>query len=421
MIGGGPAGLFLASRMASLAGARSGSERPEVILLERMAKPGRKLLATGGGACNVTHLGSVDEFLGRYGDKGRFLKKALYAFTNRDLASWLGERGIALEAERGGKLFPASRKAADVLGVLLEECASAGVRIVTGARATAVRRGDGLFAVEALGADGGSASYRAPFLAIAAGGCSYPGTGSSGDGYLLARSLGHSIVPPRPALAPLTLRGSALRGLAGLGFEDLPFAIRRGGKRIGRSRGEVLITHEGLSGPGILDASRGLEPGDVLELDFTGIGMEAFRSDLAARVAAAPRALARSALSEAGLSRRLSELICSLAGQDPGARCAELKREGREAMARYASEFPAEIGGLGGFDKAMATAGGVSLDEVDPGSMESRVEEGLFFAGEVLDYDGDTGGYNLQAAFSTAAAAARAVAARLARLRAASR
>ena len=167
------------------------------------------------------------------------------------------------------------------------------------------------------------------------------------------------------------------------------------GRGSGDRRGEVLVTHEGLSGPGILDASRGLEPGDLLELDFTGIGVEAFRSDLAARVAAAPRAFARTVLSEAGLPKRVSELICSLAGQDQDARCAQLRRDGREAMASYATGIP-------GGDRdhrnstAMATAGGVSLDEVDPGSMESRVEEGLYFAGEVLDYDGDTGGYNLR-------------------------
>jgi predicted Rossmann fold flavoprotein len=210
------------------------------------------------------------------------------------------------------------------------------------------------------------------------------------------------------------LRDPALCVLAGLSFEALAFAIRRGGKKIGASRGDLLITHEGLSGPGILDASRGLEPGDVLELDFSGLGLEGFRAALASRVSAAPRSLVRTVLADAGLPKRLAELICDLVGRSveyfrEDTRCAELRCDARDAMAVMATAFPAEVGALGGFEKAMVTAGGVGLDEVDSGSMASRIVEGLYFAGEILDYDGDTGGYNLQAAFSSADAAARAM------------
>ncbi len=409
VIGGGPAGLFLAARAGALAveaGAR-------ILVLEKMAKPGRKLLASGGGACNITHRGEIGEFLGRYGGKGRFLKKALFGFTNADLEAWLGERGIALEAEEGGKLFPVSRRASDILGVLLAECSRYGASIVVGARVSALRREDGLFAVETAGPEGSAATYRAPFVAIASGGRSYPGTGSDGEGYALALALGHSIVEPKPALSPVSVNDWALRELSGIGFENLSYAIRRGARLIGRSRGDVLITREGLSGPGVLDASRGFEPGDVLELDFSGRGLEAFRSELASRVAAAPRALTRTIVGETGLPRRLAELVCSLAGCGKEERCAALTREEREAIARSTCEFPARIASVGGFDKAMATAGGVSLREVEPSTMASRLAEDLYFAGEVLDYDGDTGGFNLQAAFSTADAAARAIAARL--------
>ncbi len=239
----------------------------------------------------------------------------------------------------------------------------------------------------------------------------------------MARELGHAIVAPRPALSPVSIRDWTLGDLSGIGFEDLPFAIRRGAKLVGRARGDVLITREGLSGPGVLDASRAFEPGDILELDFTGVGLEAFRAAFSSRVASSPRALAKTVLGERAdgpanarspcLPKRLAELLCSLAGCAAEERCAELKRKTREAIARLASEFPAEIAALGGFDKAMATAGGVSLAEVDPSTMGSRIVDGLYFAGEVLDYDGDTGGFNLQAAFSTANAAARAMAARL--------
>lgn len=425
VIGGGPAGLFLAARTGALAaGAR-------IIVLEKMAKAGRKLLASGGGACNITHRGEIGDFLGRYGGQGRFLKKALYGFSNEDLEAWLRERGIALEADEGGKLFPVSRRAADILGVLLTECERNGVSVVVGARAATLRREDGLFAVETAGPEGSAATYRATIVAIASGGCSYPGTGSEGDGYALALALGHSIVEPRPALSPVTVRDWVLGELSGIGFEDLGFAIRRGAKVIGRARGDILITREGLSGPGMLDASRDFKPGDTLELDFSGIGLEAFRVDLASRIASSPRALVRTVLGEydigrssaegrtganarpTGLPKRLAELICSLAGCGEEERCASLKREAREAIVRSVCEFPARIASVGGFDKAMATAGGVSLAEVEPATMASRLAEGLYFAGEVLDYDGDTGGFNLQAAFSTADAAARAIAARL--------
>ena len=415
VIGGGPAGLFLAARLAArLAGRLPTDSGGGVLLLERMPKPGRKLLASGSGQCNVTHQGSVVDFLGHYGGAGRFLKKSLHAFSNEDLAAWLGERGVGLEAEEGGKIFPVSRKATDVLSALLGECDSSGVTLVTDARVSSLSRGrDTGFRVEVAVAGGAPRVFHGTLVALAAGGRSYPGTGSSGDGHALAASLGHSIVPPRPALTPVTLRDRALCDLAGLSFSDLSFAIRRRGKKIGDARGDILVTHEGLSGPGILDASRGLEPGDLLELDFSGLGQESFRAALASGVAAAPRSLARTVLGEAGLPRRLSELICGLAGLGEDVRCSDLRRGARDAMALMATAFPAEVAALGGFEKAMATAGGVALDEVDPGTMESRVAGGLYFAGEVLDYDGDTGGYNLQAAFSTADAAARAMATRL--------
>ena len=408
MIGGGPAGLFLAARAAALSPALRDAG---ILLVEKMPKPGRKLLASGSGHCNITHQGAMGEFLGRYGDKGRFLKRALYAFGNDELAAWLGERGLDLEAEEGGKLFPSSRKASDVLDLLLRECSARGVSMRTGVRATAIHReAGGFFSVELVGPEGEIATCLAPLLAIATGGASYPGTGSTGDGYALAAALGHAIVRPRPALAPARVDDAELCALTGLSFADLGFALRRGGRIIGRFRGDVLVTHEGLSGPGILDASRVLEPGDTLELDFTGIGLDAYRARLAARIADSPRALVRSLV--AGLPRRLAELLCSRAGLGPEARCADLKREARESLARLATEFPARVAALGGFDVAMATGGGVSLDEVAPATMASRIVDGLYFAGEVLDYDGDTGGFNLQAAFSTADAAARAMAAR---------
>jgi len=240
---------------------------------------------------------------------------------------------------------------------------------------------------------------------------SYPLTGSTGDGYRLASSLGHHLVRPRPALSPVLVGNFALAGLAGIGFEEMRFVQRRSGRKVAEARGDILVTHEGLSGPGILDASRGISPGDLLELEFCGMGPPEFRADLDGRCRAAPRSLVKNALADAGLPRRMAELFCSMAGLEEDATCAALRREARDALVGLAASFPAKVASLGGFDRAMVTAGGVPLDEVDDATMESRIAPGLYFAGEVLDYDGDTGGFNLQAAFSTAAAAAKAISA----------
>jgi predicted Rossmann fold flavoprotein len=406
IVGGGPAGLFLAARLAAL-NATAGLPAP--ILLEKGPRPGRKLLASGSGRCNISHAGKPEDFLDRYGGKGRFLKKALYGFTNAELAAWLAQRGLSLEAEEGGKLFPASRRALDVLELLLAECASQGVVPRLGARVASVERMSGGFELRAEVAGEGATILRAPLVAIATGGTSYPATGSAGEGYALAESLGHRIAPPRPALAPVIARGFALGSLAGVSFSGLPFAIRRGGRIAARASGDVLITHVGLSGPGILDASRGIEAGDLLELDFSLIGPEAFRAAFMACASGSPRGLVRNALSEAGLPRRMAELFCSIAGLGAEAACADLGRAPREGLLRLATACPVEVDRLGGFDEAMATAGGVELSEVSPSTMESRIAPGLYFAGEVLDYDGDTGGFNLQAAFSTADLAARSI------------
>ncbi len=407
IVGGGPAGMFLAARLGAL------RERG-IVLLEKGPRLGRKLLASGSGQCNLTHAGKVADFLGRYGSKGRFLKPALYGFSNDDLVLWFEDRGLRFETEEGGKVFPATRRAKDVLDLLLEECRARGIEVRTASRVVAVRsHGDG-FEIETADGEGGTRTLIARAIAITAGGRSYPATGSEGEGYGLAASLGHVIVEPRPALSPVYVNDRKLCELAGLTFEELPFTIRKPGGTSSKRRGDVLITHDGLSGPGILDASRDIEPGDTLELDFGRLGGEAFREAFMSVLRASPSALVRTALAESGLPRRLADLLCAQAGLASEARCATLKREARELLLGGATAYAAKVAGLGGFDKAMATAGGVSTDQVRPATMESRLVPGLFFAGEVLDYDGDTGGFNLQAAFSTAEAAAKGMAASLA-------
>ncbi|MBL8965797.1 MAG: NAD(P)/FAD-dependent oxidoreductase [Spirochaetaceae bacterium] len=418
VVGGGPAGLFAALRLAE--GLREAGTPGEVLLLERRERPARKLLLAGSGQCNLSHAGPVEDFLPRYGGgakpgaAGRFLKPALHAFTNEELLDWFRDRGLEFETEAGGKVFPATRRASSVLDILLAECARLGVRLAAGFRVRSAERVADGFLLRAARAEtagpGDEEGFSAPLLLIATGGASYPKTGSSGDGYAFAAALGHRVVPPRPALTSVLIRGfttTGLAGLAGLSFRNAELVLRRAGEKPILRSGDLLVTHEGFSGPLILDASRDMRPGDHLELGFSGCPIEEFRVRFDAELKAAPRALVRTSLAAAGLPKSLAERLVELAGLAAESGSAELRRESREALCRLACAFPAEIRSLGGFDEAMATAGGVDLAEVNPKTMESRVAPGLFFAGEVLDVDGDSGGYNLQAAFSTGALAAR--------------
>lgn len=217
-------------------------------------------------------------------------------------------------------------------------------------------------------------------------------------------------MPPRPALAPAFIKDFTLSDLAGLSFRDAGLTIRRDGEKPLHRTGDLLITHTGLSGPLILDASAIMRPGEKIEVRFAPRGADEFRAALDAALKANPRRLARGILAELDLPRAMAERFCDLAGLAPDRTAADLPRSARDALCRFACAHPFTIDRLGDFDTAMATAGGVDLSEIRAATMESRIEPGLFFAGEVVDVVGTTGGYNLQAAFSTARLAALAMA-----------
>jgi predicted Rossmann fold flavoprotein len=416
--------LFAAARYARSVVESGGT--PDIVVLERRARPCRKLLLSGSGQCNLTHAGPVEDFLERYGGgakpgaAARFLRPSLLEWTNEDLLGWFRARGLEFEAEDGGKVFPVTHRAGSILEILTAEASLLGVAMLGGRRVTGLGRNGSGFVITGARepADGTSANdaedgpIMADAVLIATGGASYPVTGSSGDGYALAAGLGHPVIDPRPALAPVIVDRFPLASVAGLSFRDAGLVIRRGGKKAAARTGDVLITHRGLSGPLVLDSSRGIMPGDRLEVRFADVGYEAFRSRFDERLAASPRRLVKTALAECGLPRSLAEAFCAMAGISGTVTAAELRRASRDALCGLACAFPFDVAALGGMDEAMATAGGVDLGSVNPKSMESRIVPGLFFAGEVLDVDGDSGGYNLQAAFSTGAMAAKGMAAR---------
>ena len=419
IVGGGPAGLFAAASLAALRSeARGTGVRFRISLIERNPRPGRKLLVSGSGRCNIAHDAPVGELLAHYGggDKpgaaSRFLRRALHSLDTPALLAWFESRGLGFLTEANGKIFPESNRATDVLKILLDELATCEVDLLTGCRLlslASVKPGG----FEAVVDEGGSRStIPAAAVLLTTGGITYPITGSTGDGIALARSLGHVAVEARPALAPIIVEDWALKGLSGLSFRSAGFALRRDGKIAVEREGDLLITHEGLSGPLILDGSRFLRAGDDIEVRFVptegsqGSAADSFEERLDAEARDSPRGLVRGALVAAGLPRSLADSLRELAGLQPEATCASLSRAARRELARLATAFPLRVGALGGLDVAMATAGGISLAEVDPATMESRIVPGLFFAGELLDFDGDTGGYNLHAAFATGKLAA---------------
>lgn len=403
IVGAGPSGLFCA--------VNSVANGKKILILEKKNSPGHKLLISGSGQCNITHDGDIQDFLCHYGDHGRFLRPALLGFTNSDLISFFKELGLEMVREKEGKIFPASRRSKDVLNALTGQCQRLGVEIRCGQAVKSIARIQDSFLVSC--ADG---RYRTRLLVIATGGCSYPATGSSGDGYIFARTLGHSMSEIAPALSPVVIKEYPFSDLAGLSFSDMKISLYRQAK-IREHRGDILFTHDGLSGPGILDLSRYIRADDIIKLSFVPEDRrEALESWL---VEKAQHDGGKSLISLLAylpsfgpgvqLSTRLTKRLLQISGISSGLRMSQLTREMRNRLIDNLTGLSLAVSDVSGFNAAMCTRGGAEISEVNPKTMQSRLVQGLYLVGEVLDVDGDTGGYNLQAAFSTAMLAARSI------------
>jgi len=397
VIGAGPAGLFCAIHAAA--------EGFRVLVLEKNSKPGVKLLLAGSGQCNLTHDGEIRKFVTHYGDHGKFLKPALMSFTNQALAGFFRDRDLAIITEGTGKMFPQTRQSADVLAVLLAECRIRGVTIRCSEPVTGISRAAGLFTVMT-----GTAARETGTVVITTGGASYPQCGTTGDGYRFASALGQPVTETAPALTPLLIRPFPFASLMGLSFDRMPFSVWREGKKVADHTGDVLFTHIGLSGPGILDASREIRPGDIVRLSFAGaMRREEFAADIAKRSAENPNWQVGTILAKYPIPERLNRKLLNLSGIPDDLKCAHFSAALRSVLVTNCTGFPLTVAALGDYKIAMATRGGIALDAVNAKTMESKLVPGLFFAGEVLDIDGDTGGYNLQAAFSTGYLAAQGI------------
>jgi len=406
IIGGGPSGLFaalftaLALREAGLTGT--------VTVYERNRSCGRKILVTGGGQCNLTCNDSVEHMVAHYGKNGRFLSHAIHSFPPKRTMEFFEDLGLPLVIRDDDKVFPASFKASEVVHILVQACTRMGVVFSNGQRITGISRENPAFLLVSEHED----PIRADAVAICTGGKSFPKTGSTGDGYRLAQQLGHMIVPVHPALSAVATPTSSIGACSGISVDPVTIMYTdKQGKHVHAS-GPLLITHNGLSGPVVLNNSRDFATGDrigVCWLPQTVVKKIPTRQEMENLILEACAKQGSAQLStvvhKLGLPSKLLTYLMQEAAVDGTRKAAEV---GRRTIAPLASLLVAhsfEISLDGAFGQAIVTAGGVDLSQVDPKTMQSRLVEGLFFAGEVLDIDGDTGGYNLQAAWSTGALA----------------
>ena len=404
VVGAGPSGLFCAIN--------SFQKGKRILILEKKNSPGHKLLISGSGQCNISHAGEISDFLEHYGDHGRFLRPALLGFTNLDLISFFAKSGLEMVQEKGGKVFPESMRSKDVLNVLTDQCRKLGLEIKCGEAAKSISRIEDGFLVSCTGG-----RYRSRQLVIATGGCSYPATGSSGDGYGFARTLGHSISDIGPALSPVIIKDYPFSDLAGLSFSNLKISLYRRIK-IKEHRGDILFTHDGLSGPGILDLSRYIRAGDMIKISFIPEErreelekwlVEKSQNDGGKKLTTALAGMPLSFPPGLQLSVRLTKRLLQISGIAIDLQMSHLTREMRNRLIDNLTGLSLIVSDVCGFNAAMCTRGGVLTAEVNPKTMQSRLVQGLYLVGEVLDVDGDTGGYNLQAAFSTGMLAARSI------------
>lgn len=397
IVGAGAAGM-----MAAISAAWQGAR---VIVLERNPLPGRKLLITGKGRCNVTNASDPEGIIRGLPGNGRFLTGAVHRFSPDDLMRMLEGMGVRLKVERGQRVFPESDRSFDVVNALRTAMRQAGVNYRGESRVQAVVVEDGRVAgVKMVSGE----TVHCGAVIVATGGASYTGTGSTGDGYRFAKCAGHTVVDPRPALVPLEVAERWVGELQGLSLRNVNARVMAGGRVLGEEFGEMLFTHFGVSGPVVLSLSRdavlalkgGTEP-VTFHLDLKpALGVEQLDLRVQRDFASNVRKQFKNALDEL-LPRKLIPVMIQLSGIDPDSPVHQITREQRLNLVGLLKDMVMTITRPRPIEEAIVTAGGVNTKEVDPHTMESRLVRGLYFAGEVLDVDGYTGGFNLQASFSS--------------------
>lgn len=399
VIGGGAAGMFAA--------VTAGEAGASVLLLERNDRLGKKLNITGKGRCNVTNNCTPSEVLKNVPRNSRFLYSAMAGFSPQDTVDFFESRGCALKTERGNRVFPVTDRASSVIDTLKAAMVTSGVTVQQ-ARVRELLQKDG--AVCGVKTDRGD--FAAKCVILATGGCSYSATGSTGDGYRIAAAVGHTVMPPRGSLVPMVENGGWCAKMQGLSLRNVAVRLLEGQKTVHEEFGELLFTHFGLSGPVILSASAHMEPGKAYTVSIDlkpALDEQKLDARILRDFAENQNRTFENALS--GLYHKtMIPVIVERSGIPKDTRVNAITREQRHTLLTLTKHFTIEIAGLRPVEEAIITSGGIAVSEIHPKTMESKIASGLYFAGEVIDCDAYTGGFNLQIAWATAYAAGTAAA-----------
>ena len=394
VIGAGPAGMMAAGTAAE--------RGATVLLLDKNARPGRKLMITGKGRCNVTNNCQPEDCVRNTVTNGRFLYSAFSRFGPQDTMAFFEKEGVPLKTERGNRVFPVSDKAVDIVDAMARFCKRSRVEMRQ-AEAEALIAEDGV--LKGVKASGGS--FYAPKVIVACGGLSYPLTGSTGDGYRLARQAGHTVTEPKPSLVPIVSDDPDCSAMQGLSLRNCGVKVTdiRRGKPVYEDFGELLFTHFGLSGPVVLSAGSHIRKMEknryVFEIDLKpALSEEKLDDRLLRDFQKNSNRNFENALDEL-LPRKMIPVIVRRSGIPGDQKCHSVTREQRRELLHLLKQFTVPIDGFRPVEEAIVTSGGVCVKEIDPATMESKLLKGLYFAGEVIDVDAYTGGFNLQIAFAT--------------------
>lgn len=399
VIGGGAAGM-----MAAITCARNGHQ---VTLLEQNEKLGKKLYITGKGRCNLTNASDMEELFSNVVTNPKFLYSAFYGFDNYQTIAFFEELGLKTKIERGERVFPQSDKSSDVIAVLQKELKKLDVKVLLYTKAEEILEENGHTKGVMIRKNGEEKKILSDVVIVTTGGISYPSTGSTGDGYRFAKKLGHTVTKLTPALVPFEIEESFVKELQGLSLRNVKLTLFAGKKKIYDAFGEMLFTHFGISGPLALSASSYVsgyiaEQSIQVEVDLKPALTE---EQLDARILRDFGEMQNKQFKnglEKLLPKKLISVIVALSGIDKNKSIHSITKEERTGLVRLLKHFSMNVKGLRGYKEAIITQGGVSVKEVKPQTMESKCIKGLYFAGEVLDLDALTGGYNLQIAWSTA-------------------
>jgi len=395
VIGGGPAGMIAAGRAGKI-GSR-------VVLIEKNESLGIKLLVTGKGRCNITNKGDeLKEIINKFGKNGKFLFSVFSKFSADETIKFFESKGLKTKIERGGRVFPVSDKSQDVLGVLINYLRKSYVDVKTNSQVKRiVKKGNRISKVFLSSGE----EIIADNFIICTGGKAHPLTGSTGDGYKLARKVGHTVIDVAPSIVPIIVKEKYVKDLEGLSLKNVEISIYKDNKKINSRFGEAIFTSNGMSGPIILDMSKeiGKElPGNVrMQIDFKpALDFVKLDKRIQRDFEKSPKKLFKNSLNQL-LPKKLIPVTVRLSEIDPDKRVNSISKEERRKLLHLLKEFNLEIKELEGFRRAIITSGGIKLSEIDQKTMRSKLIDNLYFAGETLDLDGPTGGYNLQVCWAT--------------------